>query len=189
MNSSLIAIRKATPEDARGIAYVQVEGWRSSYSNIIDADYLESLNVDHRTKIWEKNLFHLGAITWVAIDQDQIVGFCGVGALRSTNATAELDYHKTGEIYAIYILPSHQRQGLGLRFFNFSREYFSSNGMTQFVVWALEDNEPARLFYKNQGGIPFAEERRPVSGQDYLEICYVFKGLENHTKSDKAQPP
>jgi len=174
MNSSLIVIRNATLEDAGGIAHVQVEGWRSTYANIIDADYLQSLSVDHRAEVWEKNLVHSGATTWVALDQDQIVGFCGVGELRPTDTTSALDSKKTGEIYAIYILPSHQRKGLGLRFFNFSREHFIANGMAQFLVWVLKDNALAQLFYQSQQGLLFSEEIRPIAGKDYMEVSYVF---------------
>lgn len=174
MKTSLISIRKATFADARGIAYVQVAGWRSAYASIIEADYLESLNVDHRAEVWGKNLVHPGATTWVAVDQDQIVGFCGVGRLRITDTTSELDSKNTGEIYAIYILPVYQWQGLGVRFFGLSREYFHESGLIQFVVWVLKDNEPAQLFYQRQQGLPFSQEIRPVAGKDYLEVSYIF---------------
>ena len=47
-----MTIRKATPEDARQIAEILVEDWKTAYRGIIDDDYLDSLNVEerHRTR-------------------------------------------------------------------------------------------------------------------------------------------
>ena len=175
MSRPLISIRSATLEDARGIAHVQIEGWRSAYAGIIDPEYLNNLNIDERTEIWQKNLLYPGSTTWVAIAQDEVVGFCGVGPLRPSESVMNLNPNTTGEVYAIYILPNYQRQGIGCQLFSYSQDYFKNRGWSQYILWALKENKSGQLFYQSQGGIPVAEEIRPIAGKDYLEVCYLFK--------------
>ena len=47
-------IRLAAPEDARGIAQVQVESWNTTYPGIVPKSYLDSLDIKKREKIWKQ---------------------------------------------------------------------------------------------------------------------------------------
>jgi hypothetical protein len=41
-------IRKATPNDARNIAKVQVNSWRTTYKNIVPDEFLENMGYKDR---------------------------------------------------------------------------------------------------------------------------------------------
>ena len=43
-----MVIRQATGDDARQIAEILVEDWKTAYRGIIDSDYLDSMNVEER---------------------------------------------------------------------------------------------------------------------------------------------
>ena len=51
MNSD-VTIRPATLADARAIALVQVEGWRTAYVGVLPQAVLDAKDVEQRTGVW-----------------------------------------------------------------------------------------------------------------------------------------
>ena len=49
-----ILIRKAELEDAKGIAKVHVDSWRTTYKGIVPDTFLENLSYENREQIWKK---------------------------------------------------------------------------------------------------------------------------------------
>ena len=45
-------IRKAVNEDAKQIAVVHVDSWRTTYTGIVADAYLESLTYESKEKMW-----------------------------------------------------------------------------------------------------------------------------------------
>lgn len=56
-----------------------------------------------------------------------------------------------GEVYAIYVLPEYQRQGIGRQLMSMCAEELLRGSMDTLLVWVLEAN-PARRFYERLGG-------------------------------------
>src|SRR5215475_12853210 len=109
-----VLLREAKCEDAHGIAVVHVASWQTTYHDIMPADFLEQLAVEPRERFWAGLLcadprFEPVQFMFVAEDQGQIVGFASGGAERSGK------YQYLGELYALYLLKSHQRRGIGRR--------------------------------------------------------------------------
>ena len=76
-----IRIREAKPADARGMARVHVDSWRSAYHGIMPADYLAGLSYDSRESWWEQVLTtERPVINLVAeTGSGDIVGLAGTG--------------------------------------------------------------------------------------------------------------
>ena len=105
-----MVLREALVVDAASITHVHVESWRGTYRGIVPDVFLDGLRVNERTAWWERLLGDGsgGQFAYVAADAgDQIVGFASGGPLRS----AITGY--AGELYALYLLHSHQRLGIG----------------------------------------------------------------------------
>ena len=66
-----MVIRKATKDDARQIAEILVEDWKSAYRGIIDSEFLDSMNVEER---YQRELRRYGIYT-VAAAGSEILGF------------------------------------------------------------------------------------------------------------------
>lgn len=49
-------IRQAQAKDAAGIAKVHVDSWRTTYTNILPAEFLKNLSYDQRTTLWDCNI-------------------------------------------------------------------------------------------------------------------------------------
>lgn len=54
LRCSLMIIREATPEDVSAIAKVHVDAWRTTYQDIIPAQYLAKLSYKNRENSWQK---------------------------------------------------------------------------------------------------------------------------------------
>lgn len=163
-------IRKATKDDARGIAKVHVKSWQETYEGIISQGYLDSLKMEDREPLWEKSLSESADTSpvFVAVNPEgEIVGFASFGKERTGKFAAD------GELYAIYILKQYQRGKLGLRLLQAGLDEMQFKSM---LVWVLADNE-SRKFYESLQPDQAAEEVVKIAGREYLELAYFWKGI------------
>lgn len=171
-----IAIRPGTPDDARGIARVHVESWRTTYHETLPEDFLQNLSADERAERWSRSLAapRPGRFTLVAIEESgMIVGFADCGPERGEENLYD------GEIYALYLLREYQGMGIGRRLVRASVERMISQGMNSMLIWVLHDN-PARKFYEALGGVPVDEKTITVGGVNLVDVGYGWKKLIEH---------
>ena len=131
-----MTVRLAEPADAPAVASVHVKSWQAAYRGQIPDEVLDNLDVAERTAMWERASAR-GEV-WVALDGDEVVGFICTGPSREADATSQL--------YAIYLLPSAWGTGLAQPLAEAGLA-----GLTDTVVWVLEDNRRARRFYERLG--------------------------------------
>jgi ribosomal protein S18 acetylase RimI-like enzyme len=168
-------IRRATKEDALGIAKVHVESWKETYEGIISRKYLDSLKIEDRKPLWEKSLAETADISpvFVAVNPaGEIAGFASFGKERTGKFNAD------GELYAIYILREYQRGKLGLKLMQSGIEELIKQKYTSMLVWVLEQNG-SRMFYESLQPIKAREEIVKIAGQEYVELAYVWNDLKS----------
>ncbi|NJM70806.1 MAG: GNAT family N-acetyltransferase [Scytonema sp. RU_4_4] len=162
-------VREAKLNDALAIARVHVDTWRTTYCGIVPDDYLTSLSYKKRENSWvqilsttqESNLF-----TYVTEDEvGQIVGFAAGGPERTKDSVYK------GELYALYILKTYQRQGIGHRLTQTLVRRLYESGFHSMLVWVLADN-PACGFYQALGGQKVYEKQDEIGGRILNEIAY-----------------
>jgi GNAT superfamily N-acetyltransferase len=153
--------RLATPADAAAIAAVQVETWRDAYAGMIAAHVLDALTVEALTARWETYFGTPGVSVWVV---GGVAGFVCVGPPRDADVT------EGGEVYAIYVLPSAQRHGLGNALLSAAHAWLADRPG---VLWTLTANAPARAFYEARGWAWDGTERGIDVGGDVVnEVRY-----------------
>jgi len=180
-----VLLRDARCEDAHGIAVVHVASWQTTYSKILPAPFLEQLAVEPRERYWASLLcsdprFEPLHFMIVAEDNGQIVGFATGGAERSGK------YPYMGELYALYLLDSYQRQGIGRRLVAQIASRMAQIEMNSMLVWVLTEN-PSREFYEHLGGEPVGAQLVTIGGESYEEIGYGWKDV-NVLLSHSANP-
>jgi ribosomal protein S18 acetylase RimI-like enzyme len=143
--------RKAHLLDAARIAQVHVESWRSTYAGIVPAEYLASLDVGTRTTRWQEQLEKPENLIFVVEDSASIFGFVSGGIAR------EPELGHDSELYAIYLLHNHQKQGAGRALMQRLASELQSRGFHGMALWVLRDN-PAAGFYRHMGGRPIKEK-------------------------------
>lgn len=142
-----VHLRQATPEDAPGLARVHVASWQAAYRGTVPDLFLERFTVETRTERFRQSLAAGAEETYVAEADGQMVGLLTLGGCRDP----DLDGHVTGEIWGIYLVPEHWRQGMGTMLCKEGEGMLASRGYAVAVLWVLEANEQARRFYEAMG--------------------------------------
>lgn len=170
----MVTLRPAAAEDAEAIARVHIASWQTTYKGILPDDVLAGLSVERRAEMWRRAAGQSGrdgrSLT-VAQDGDRIVGFAAGGPVQTPDPVY------TGELYAIYLLASHQRLGIGRRLAASVAEALAAGGHRTMLLWVLTANEPARRFYDSLGGRAVREHRITIGGADYAETGYGWDDL------------
>jgi GNAT superfamily N-acetyltransferase len=169
-------IREATPADAAAIARVHVESWRTTYRGIVPDDYLARLSHEGRECTWANALRgagDAGAGTAVFVAEDdagQVVGFASGGVERGG------DPRYRGELYALYLLDTQQRRGLGHRLVGAVAERLARDGVGTMLTWVLADN-PARRFYAAIGGRELRTQQIEIGGATLDEVAFGWDDI------------
>jgi ribosomal protein S18 acetylase RimI-like enzyme len=152
-----IAIRAAQPDDAAGIARLDVETWQAAYAGILATPYLAGLSAERRAQGWRNMIGREPGNVRIAVDGDgTILGFGSCGRCRG-------DPDFAGEVFTLYVAPDRQNQGIGraLLLALFARLVESGHGSA--IIWVLREN-PARFFYRRLGGQEVRQKLLPFNG-------------------------
>lgn len=154
----MITIRKATPEDALGISIVNVYTWKTTYSGLIQEDFIDS-RIEKVTEIAERNKSEIEEKDnfIVATVDGVIVGFASYGESR------EEEFINAGEIYAIYVLSGFQGQGIGKEIFTVCIEELKKNRFDSVIINCLKGNNSLE-FYKHMGAKIIGEREDEIKG-------------------------
>ncbi len=171
-------IREATVDDAAAIARVHVDAWRTTYPGIVPDTYLARLSYEKRARNWRDILSGVIEPQFVYVAQDvtgNIVGFASGGQERQG------DPHYKGELYGIYLLVGHQRQGIGRQLVQTVARRLGQQGFHAMLIWVLRDN-PSRTFYEALGGKPVYEKPITIGETTLIEVAYGWPDLQTLTE-------
>ncbi len=147
--SASINVRPALLADIEGMARVHVDGWKNTYRGMVPDELLDHLTVKRDIASgfgsWLKKR-RPGAEQFVALaPAGEIIGYARACPYR------EPDANFTGELEAIYVMKSHQGQGVGTALVREVARYLTKMGKLSMIVWVLPQN-PYRRFYERLGG-------------------------------------
>jgi len=167
----MIKIRPASTKDAQEIVGIKNTTWKDTYKNLIDPQYLNSLKKSKEViKKWQNRIIkateNQNTHLWVACNSSNVIGFIWAGKARQPSVE-DLDY----EIYAFYILPEYQHQGIGKKLF----VTFTDTIKDDFFLWMLKDNK-SELVYKKLG-CQKTDHINPIiiGNKQYQEIAFIYK--------------
>lgn len=167
-------IRPAVIHDARAIAEVHVESWKSTYRGIFPEALLEGLSVEKRESFWRDSLAAQeppSVTTLVGCDaRGSVVAFVSGGKERTGQLGCD------GEIYAIYLRQEAQRKGLGTLLVRQFVQELDARGFGSMAVWVLALN-PSRRFYERLGGNVIGQQQIERGGQPFIEVAYGWQSL------------
>jgi ribosomal protein S18 acetylase RimI-like enzyme len=139
---AVAAIRKATAQDASGIAFVHVRSWQVAYRGHMPDEFLDGL--EQRTNMWRELTQEPDKLILVAEDSEQnIVGLSLLAPSRDPDANPN-----TAEIAAINVHPEKWRKGIGRALLTASLDEGRKCKFDQVTLWVLEKNRQARSFYE-----------------------------------------
>jgi GNAT superfamily N-acetyltransferase len=154
----------------REVAAVHVASWRTTYAGIVPDTHLASLSVDRYHERHRQLVIQQGVRCLAARDNSlgRIIGLANGGPSRDADAQAS-----AGELYAMYLLESHQRRGIGTALLRRLAEQLAADGFRSCSAWVLADN-PSRAFYERLGGQPNGSQTITIGGEALVEFRYVW---------------
>ena len=169
----MVVLRRPTLEDAPAIARVHALSWQSAYRGIVPDEFLDAIDVDVWAERHRRNMAEdpEDFIPLVAELEGDIVGW----ALGGPNREPSLDF--SGELLTLYLLPGHQRRGIGSRLFSAVAGSFVELGWNSMLLWVLAENQPARRFYEALGGEYVAERELSIGGTPLMEVAYGWRDM------------
>ncbi len=168
-------IAPAEPADAAELGRVHVLAWREAYPGIVPAAILDALDPTERATMWTRVLAD-GQAVWLGRDPaGAIHGFTAAGLQREPEI---LPF--TGEIYAVYLLRTAQRQGLGRRLMAQAARQLLAEGHDNASLWVLDGNAPAIAFYTALAG-RIARQRPLPARRDWpgSDTAYAWDDLRS----------
>jgi ribosomal protein S18 acetylase RimI-like enzyme len=168
-----IRIREREEQDAAGIARVRIDAWREAYRGIVPDATLAGLDyaadeARHRQRFQESR-GQANQFFFVAVDEsEQVVGF-GVGGAEREGFPGY-----PGELYALYVHPENQGQGIGRKLTQAVFACLHAAGLEPVIIWALKENAAAGAVYRHMGGVPAGEKEIEIGGKQLVEVGYGF---------------
>jgi len=153
-------------DDRSAISKIYEESWKYAYKNIVPQDYLDSIPDGQWASCIEQ-----GNRKNLAVVQDgKIIGTSCFGKSRM----AEMDGF--GEIISIYFMPEYMGKGYGRLLLQAVTGELKKMGFDKVVLWVLEENQNARLFYEKCG---FVQAERcllsNIGGKELKEVQYCYQ--------------
>jgi GNAT superfamily N-acetyltransferase len=140
---------------------------------LLAEEFLAALSEPGYTERWERVIHDGASRVFVAEDASDVVGFASGGRERA----GETGY--AGELYAIYLLESAQRRGLGRGLFRAVVEGLRGMELADLIVWVLRENQPARQFYERLGGVYVRSQPITIGPSTLEEVSYGWPRLDD----------
>jgi GNAT superfamily N-acetyltransferase len=161
------SVRAATAADADAIGRIQVETWTTAYAGLLPSETIEAFDVAERQAMWREGLSRAprpGSATFVALVDDEIVGFATVGASHSEEGT--------GELYAIYVHPARWGVGAGRALIMRAEASLRDSGFSKALLWVIAGNDRAERFYRAAGWEQDGDKVDDFQGATVMELRY-----------------
>jgi len=169
-----VDIRAAGAADARAIAQVRVDSWRTTYRGLIPDAYLDGMELDASIALWDRVLGAESAnavAVFVATRDGEVIGFAAGNLLKEPKHGAD------SELTAVYLRRDAQRAHVGQRLVGAVVDALRARGATAMIVWTIAGNKGARAFYERLGGELVIEQPFAWDGMDLVEAGYVWRDL------------
>jgi ribosomal protein S18 acetylase RimI-like enzyme len=179
----MVAIRPVTPADAHPVAALHARSWQHAYAGIIPDVVLDHLatrvdqRAEHFRQRWSDPQHPLRSL--VAYEGDELAGFVTYGPYRTKDEPPPAP--TAGEVYAIYLDPSHIGRGVGRLLLDAAVAGLRQQQWREVRLWVLEENWPARRFYQRYGFTPDGQRQmfRPTTPDGTLvevpELRYALQ--------------
>jgi GNAT superfamily N-acetyltransferase len=145
-STTTFKVRPATLRDAKAIAEIHNSTIREAFKSMLGDTPPPVTPLDKRQAYWREAIEYAEPQVQVALDDDKIIGFVGFDRSRDKGTPPTM-----GEIWAIFVAPTHWGRGVGLALWDAAREGLMEEGCANVSVWLPIANERAMRFHELAG--------------------------------------
>jgi ribosomal protein S18 acetylase RimI-like enzyme len=186
-----MTIRTAQIEDAPAMARVMVDTFLAAHRGQIPEAAWEKRRQEWTYAVsgnaWARSLGEMAAGDspgeYLCVGEDETGTVVGLASGYPARDAGE----RVGAIGCLYVLPSHQRHGLGRRLAQAVAAHLAREGMTALRIACLAANAPARGFYEALGGVVVAEREVDEGGFMLPEVVYGWADIGTLVGEDNEQ--
>jgi len=170
-------VRPARPDDAAGIARVQLDTWRTAYRRMLPASVLADLTQEWLAQRWHDAVTgpptprHRVLVAVEQAAQSYLVGFAAAGPADEHALAPDEDAGTFGGTVAavteLLVEPRWGRRGHGSRLLAASVDLWRADGFDTAVAWAYEQDPATTGFLTGAGWQPDGA-RRSLDVDDLL---------------------
>jgi len=167
-----LLIRRGVVDDAKEASRMHAETWRTSYRGLVPDALLDGLADDRWENGWRRAFESMDPTRAVHVAEidGRIAGFAGAGRARPGAPPGYV-----GEVYALYVRPAQQREGIGRLLFKAAATGLVDRGLVPIVIWTLFNNPASRAFYEAVGGTVIGDKHEPFDGYELHEVAYGWR--------------
>ncbi|MEA2025586.1 MAG: GNAT family N-acetyltransferase [Chloroflexota bacterium] len=138
-----VHLRRATTEDAAGIAQVHADGWQRVHEGLVPPEYLACRDSLGREDFWREELEVEAPDRkpWVAMLDERIIGFASGGIARDEDAD-----RGTGEIYLLFVTPECWEKGIRTNLIEHVVRDLQEHEFERAIFWVLAADTTMRAF-------------------------------------------
>jgi GNAT superfamily N-acetyltransferase len=164
-----IIYRKACVNDACSIVKINLEGWRTTYKNLISSKTIEARFLSYEKRV-NKTIeqITMNNTYYVAEVNDEVVGF--VQYVLSNDDK----YKEHGEIKALYVKDKYHKKSIGRELFNNAINEMRNLGLHRVLIDCLIGN-PANDFYLKMGTSIDSIKEENFMDEILVENVHVLK--------------
>lgn len=161
-----VHLRRATTEDAAGIAQVHVDGWQHAYEELVPREFVVHRNARLRASFWraELEIQAPDRKPWVAVLDERIIGFADGGMARDDDVDST-----TGEIYTLFVDPECWEKGIRTNLMEHVMSDLRKHGFDRAIFWVLSSDFMMRVFAQYLGMLPDGRMRLEDCGGAQVE--------------------
>lgn len=167
-----VHFRRATTEDAAGIAQVHVDGWQRAHEGLVPEEYIRCKSSHGAADFWraELELEAPDRKPWVALIEDRIIGFADGGMARD----ADLDAG-SGEVYTLFVAPECWEKGIRTNLLKHVARDLKEHEFSRAVFWIMAADEMMRAFAAYVGWRADGTTRiEDCAGTQVEEVRYAY---------------
>ncbi len=166
-------LRKACRDDARAMARVNVDTWRTAFLGILPDTYLAALSYEEREQGFKDLLDQGDELSFALVVEDragEIIGFALGGKEREGLKP------QSSEIYALYVSEAWQKKGVGRMLVQAAANHLYQLRVLSLVLWTPAAGS-ANGFYKAMGGDLIVMKVFTIADQDLVFAAYGWDDI------------
>jgi len=175
-----VSVRPATGADADEIARIQIEAWRTGFTDILPAEVLAVLDAHAIAASWRAATTNPPSArhhVLVATDGEWRVGFAAFGP--DPDAQPEDPSPESSAAISILLVePRWGRRGHGSRLLAAAVDLARAQTITRLVAWAPVGHTPTLEFYRSAGWEPDGLQRTLDTGAGPVNELRLHTSLD-----------